>query len=44
MVREGVAQEVDVPACNFAGENVAVLLLAAAEELKWVGPELESTT
>lgn len=43
MVGEGVAQEVNVLASDFAGENVAVLLLAAAEELKRVGPELQST-
>ena len=43
MVREGVTQEVDVLARDLAGENVAVLLLAAAEELKRVGPELQST-
>jgi len=44
MVREGVTQEVDELACDLAGENVPVLLLAAAEELKRVGPELQSTT
>ena len=34
----------DVLACNLAGENVAILLLPAAEELERVGPELQSTT
>lgn len=34
----------DVLACDFARENMAVLLLAAAEELERVGPELQSTT
>lgn len=43
MVREGVAQEVDVLACDLAGENMAVFVLAAAEELERVGPELQST-
>lgn len=43
MVREGVAQEMDVLACDLAGENMAILLLPAAEELKRVGPELQST-
>ncbi len=43
MVREGVTQEVDVLASNLASENMAVLLLAAAEKLQRVGPELQST-
>lgn len=43
MVREGVTQEVDVLACDLAGENVTVLLLATTEELEGVGPELQST-
>lgn len=43
MVREGVTQEMNVLACDLAGENMAVLLLAAAEELERVGPELQST-
>lgn len=44
MVGEGVAEEMDVLAGNLAGENVAILLLAAAEELEGVGPKLQSTT
>lgn len=44
MVRKGVTQEVDVLACNLAGENMAVFLLAAAEELERISPELQSTT
>ncbi len=44
MVREGVTQEVDVLACDLAGENMAVLFLAAAEELERVSPELQRTT
>lgn len=44
MVREGVTQEVDVLACDLAGKNMAVLLLAAAEELERVSTELQSTT
>lgn len=44
MVREGVTQEVDVLPCDLAGEDVAILVLAAAKELEWVGPKLQSTT
>lgn len=43
MVREGVTQEVNVLASDFAGENMAILLLAATEELKRVGPKLQGT-
>lgn len=43
MIREGVTQEVDVLPCDLAGENVAVLLLSATEELEGVGSELQST-
>lgn len=44
MVREWVTQEVDVLACDLAGENMAILVLAAAEKLERVGPKLQSTT
>lgn len=41
MVGEGVAQEVDELAGDLAGEDVAVFVLAAAEEFKRVGAELQ---
>lgn len=43
IVREGVAQEVNELARDLAGENMTIFLLAAAEELKRVCPELQST-
>lgn len=33
----------NVLACDLAGENMAVHLLAAAKELEWVCTELQST-
>lgn len=43
VVGEGVAQEVDVLAGDLAGEDVSVFVLAASEELEWVGAKLQST-
>lgn len=44
MVREGVTQEVDVLACDLAGEDMAILLLTTAQELERVSPKLQSAT
>lgn len=41
MVGERVAQEVDELAGDLAGEDVAIFVLAAAEEVKWVGAKLQ---
>ena len=43
VVRERITQEVDVLPCDPAGEDVAVLLLSAAQELQGVGPKLQGT-
>lgn len=41
MIGERVAQEVDELAGDLAREDVAVFVLTAAEEVKWVGAELQ---
>lgn len=43
VIRERIAEEVDVLASNLTRENVTIFLLSATEEFQWVGAELKCT-
>lgn len=44
VIREGVAEEVDVSAGDLTGENVTMFLLSAAEEFQRIGAKLKRAT